>query len=241
MDQFTPKSSKKRKITPSAPRKATTKKVSTSSAASGAVLVKRVPRGIPTGCPREMRVKLRYHTTAVLAAPAAGLASFATYRANGPFDPEQAVGGGQPRYYDQWTAIYNQITTVSSKLSVTFANEEAASGENQFVGVAHSAVATPPGSPERQDFMEMNHVTFKLCSGGNAKTATLTWKPEQYFIGKTIYDEDIASDVTALPVRDCYFFVWTASQSGVSVANKTFNVLIEYDVIFFDQKVPNKS
>lgn len=238
MDQITPQN-KRRKTSFGAPRKSIKTQTNKVNPASGSLIVKRVPRGVPVGCPREMRVKLRYHTVAVLAAPAAGVASYATYRANGPYDPEEAIGGGQPRYYDQWSAIYNQVTTVGAKCTVTFANE--LDSFNQFIGVAHSASNTPPGTPERQDFMEMNHVRSKLVAGENPRTVSLMWKPEQYFIGKTIYDEDIASQVASTPIRDCFFFVWTASQTSSEISNKSFNITLEYDVIFFDQKVPNKS
>jgi len=228
-------------------RKRFAKKSTATSIPMGGLMVKRIPRGIPLGCPKEMRVKLKYNTTGVFTAPAAGVTAFLSYRANGPFDPQASVGGDQPRYYDQWSAIYNSVTTVQSKCTVEFANEQYdTTARNAYVGVLHSALNPPlqgSGSLTRIDAIEAPYSVHRLASGNNAIKCTLTWNPNQYFIGKTIYDEDIASQVTTTPVRDCYFHIWTAQDivSGLPYPGRTYMITIEYDVIFFDPVIPTQS
>jgi len=242
----TPKK-RSRSAPPRAPKKQ--KVVRKGAITSGSVMVKSVPRGIPNGCPREMRVKLKYFTELIMAAPAVGVATYNTFRANGPFDPLVAVGGNQPRYYDQWSNIYTSVTTVSSKCSVRFANEQYdTSLRNVLVGVIHSAGTTPitgTATLTKLDALEYpkDKCQFKYASGNNAVMANLTWKPEQYFIGKTIYDEDLASLTNTTPVRDCYFHVWTAQDiSNIgALPNRTYQVEIEYDLLFFDPIVPTQS
>jgi len=227
-------------------RKRAPKKQGATNYAAGNVMVKRIPRGIPLGCPKEMRVKLRFHANLVMAAPAAGAAVYATYRANGPFDPDFAVGGAQPRYYDQWSAIYNSVTTVGSTITAHFANEQYdATIRNAFVGVCHTATTTPlngTGSLTKADAMELPKCVYKLASGNNAVKPMIKWSPNEYFVGKTIYDEDLASLTNTTPVRDCYFHVWmTPDIVGGAYPNRTINVVIEYDLIFFDPVVPLQS
>jgi len=240
----TPQSINKRKA-PYAPRKARrTIKGPTTTTASGGVIVSRIPRGIPVGCPKQMRVKLRYNTATVLTCPLGQVANYTTYRANAPNDPEAALGGGQPRYYDQWSALYNSVTTVSSKCIVEFANEDpnnSANFMNAHVGVAHTSSSTLPGV-NFNDVLELSYNNHKIASGQQRTISSLVWKPEQYFIGKTIYDEDIASDVSSTPVRECFFHVYNAcTAAGANISARTYSVTVEYDVIFFDKKYPTAS
>lgn len=245
----TPQSTQKRsrsKSVPSAPKKIARKRDS-ASISMGSVITKRVPRGIPVGCPKEMRVKLMYHCQTVMAAPAAGIAAYTTYRANGPFDPEVAIGGAQPRYYDEWSAIYQQVTTVKSKITCQFANEQYdTSIRNCLVGVAHTSNSQPLVSTAtltKTDAMELTHSNYRLASNNNAVYPSITWSPDQYFIGKTIYDEELASGTGATPQRPCYFHVWVTPDVTIGGAypDRTFNVTIEYDVIFFDPVIPLQS
>jgi len=192
-----------------------------------------------------MRVKMRYHTEIVMDNPTGGIADYHTFRANGPFDPDFTGTGNQPRYFDQWSALYNKVTICSSNCKVMFANEDANNAStfmNSVFGVIHSTDQTPPGSIGKVDMMEAPYSKYAIASGNNAKTVSLTWKPDIYYIGATIFDEDIASVVTTVPIRQCWFHVWTASQvTGVTVSGKTYNVVIEYDAIFFDKVIPDQS
>lgn len=225
-------------------QKTYTRKGAKAASASGALMYPRVPRGIPIGCPQSMRVRLIYNTSVVLSAPLGGAITYATFRANGPFDPLAAVGGNQPRYYDQWSALYNSVTTTRAKAVVQYANEEVNSAStfmNQHVGIAHTSQVTLPGTLF-EDALELNYNQHKIAAGNNPVTVAVVWKPEQYFIGKTIYDEDIASDVASTPVRECFFHIYTcATVSGAAIAAHTFNLRIEYDVIFFDKRYPTQS
>jgi len=239
----TPSSTNPRKRTLSnAPRKKRAPtKASKVSTTSGGIITTRIPRGIPAGCPKQMRVKLRYYTSQVLTCALAQVVDYKTFRANAPNDPDFAIGGGQPRYYDQWAALYNSVTTVGSKCTVEYANEEvntATTFQNQHVGVAHTSQSTLPGVGIN-DVMELNYNSHKIAAGQNRTICTVNWKPEQYFIGKTIYDEDIASDVSTTPVRECFFHVYTAATAaGAAISGRTFTITVEYDVIFFDKKYP---
>lgn len=230
-----------------APRKKTAKKQGATSYTSGGVMVKSIPRGIPLGCPKEMRVKLRFHSNQILAAPAGGNAIYSTFRANGPYDPDNAIGGAQPRYYDQWSSIYNSVTTVGATCTAHFANEQYDTTlRNVFIGVAHSAGTTPlngTAALTKADALELPYCNYKYAAGNNAVKAVIKWSPSQYFIGKTIYDEDLASLTNTTPVRDCFFHVWMAQDIVASGAlpNRTVNVVIEYDLIFFDPIVPQQS
>ena len=39
---------------------------------------------------------------------------------NGPFDPQAALGGTQPQYYDMLASMYSSYLVKGAKISVTF-------------------------------------------------------------------------------------------------------------------------
>jgi hypothetical protein len=60
-----------------------------------------------------------------LSSPATTLTGVVTYRLNGPYDPDAAVGGGQPRGYDQLTPIYDQYRVVRADVEIIFSDPSA--------------------------------------------------------------------------------------------------------------------
>lgn len=52
--------------------------------------------------------------------PTGGLCIARVYRANGMYDPEVAVGGHQPRGFDQLAAFYNKYLVIKARITVDF-------------------------------------------------------------------------------------------------------------------------
>lgn len=70
------------------------------------------------GIPKQMFAKLKYSTYENMSlAPLAN--TFFEYRLNSIFDPESKVGGGQPYYFDQYTAMYSRYLVYGCKASFT--------------------------------------------------------------------------------------------------------------------------
>ena len=83
----------------------------------------RVPRSISFGkqvLPRTLNNTLSYVTSYATVANASGFIFF-SFRANGMYDPEVAIGGHQPLGYDQLTALYDHWYVKSSRMTIQMA------------------------------------------------------------------------------------------------------------------------
>jgi len=80
-----------------------------------------VPRD-KLGFPTSMTSTLRYSTRVELSPSGIGTQAL-SFRANGMFDPEAAVGGHQPRGFDELMELYNTFTVTSSKIMVNWMYE----------------------------------------------------------------------------------------------------------------------
>ena len=77
-----------------------------------------VPRN-KIGFPQAMRTKLRYSTRVEFSRSGTSALQF-QLRGNGLFDPQTAVGGHQPRGFDEFMTTYEMYTVHGSKCSGSF-------------------------------------------------------------------------------------------------------------------------
>ena len=59
----------------------------------------------------------KYKTT--IQGTSTGVIDYFHFRANGMYDPEVALGGHQPMYFDQMTALYDHFTVIGAKIKIT--------------------------------------------------------------------------------------------------------------------------
>lgn len=81
---------------------------------SKALLYKHLPVG---GFPKSKTVKLKY-VDVITMDPGAAVPVYYYYRANSLFDPDLTGTGHQPRGFDQWAAVYDHYTVMSSTIRV---------------------------------------------------------------------------------------------------------------------------
>ena len=84
-----------------------------------------VPRPLvqyKTGFPKQLAITHKYSQEGRLTyiGPNANVQYYA-FGVNCLYDPYLALGGGQPLYFDQLSAIYNHYTVMRSRIKVTFA------------------------------------------------------------------------------------------------------------------------
>lgn len=195
------------------------------------------------GCPNSMPVKLTYTTDQSFNVVNQGNALIPSiaYRANGPFDPEVAIGGGQPRYYDQWAALYNKVTVTHARFKIQYATQTAGSLPT-WICVATATDSDTSRFTTVKSFMEAPYNNVKLSGTTGQNTSILDWYPNQYFIGKTIYDEDMASTTALLPIREVFFHVQLKTQTNnADSATRGAILSVEYDCLFFDKIIPTES
>lgn len=89
---------------------------------------------------RDYYCTLKYSQSGVLAATA-GIPTLATFRANSLNDPDAAIGGHQPRFFDTLcgpdlgSAPYGKYRVFSTKVSVVFMNNNAGTTTIGYVGI----------------------------------------------------------------------------------------------------------
>lgn len=79
-------------------------------------------RGV--GMPDRFTTVLQYSDRLTLDTASGGSQVFTVYRANSLFDPQFAVGGQQPNYYDQFVAMYAHYMVWGSKIEVVALNAQ---------------------------------------------------------------------------------------------------------------------
>jgi len=187
------------------------------------------------GLPDRLRVKLTYSE----ATGFSGLGPLgAIYRANGPFDPRVAVGGGQPNYYDQWSALYNNVTVLACKAKCYFINNSSTVPCEITTGWTDT---DPTGfNYDRLSMLRYANVRKQLQqnTGGNGTAQTIDYITMAKLNGRrnnqAVLDrDDMGSTTGTLPADQLYFF-WAiqSSDNGGSSALGFARISLTYYVEF---------
>lgn len=198
-----------------------------------------VPRD-KLGFPQSMKATLRYSTSADFALTS-NMAVAHQLRANDLFDPQYALGGHQPRSFDEYMKLYSTFTVLSSKIMINWVYEgydgpsTIASGAYDFLtkkfGYDSSTLDVPAlpgvicglhkgievvavGEAEKQ--MEKDRTQWKVMTPqSGSPTITGTLKPSDFF-GKDALtgSEGYTGSVTASPTREVYWELWAARASN---------------------------
>lgn len=196
------------------------------------------PRAIPTpvdfgrhSLPLRCKNVMRYATTTEVTIDAGGTALVAI-RANGLFDPEVAIGGHQPMYYDQLTALYNHWTVVKSRMKATIVGVSGLGGTCQVTQLIDddSAVTTSvPGIRERIGAKTRMYTTSQTDVGGYTY-----FNAQAVFGGNVIDNTELQGDAANDPVEQQVFFVYLSQGTPTNVFQ--INIEVEYDVVWQELK-----
>lgn len=105
----------------------------------------RVPRN-KIGFPQSMQTQLRY-CDSIDFTPNSSTIQCKTFKANGLFDPQQSLGGHQPRGFDEFMEVYKKFTVKSSRISVTFSFEGYnGPAETNTVGAPQQSIQNAAGA-----------------------------------------------------------------------------------------------
>jgi hypothetical protein len=196
---------------------------------------------------RNKLVSLRYVWQGALDASSGGLASKQFYL-NGLYDPEVAVGGHQPRGFDQLMAAYGRYTVVGAKAQMINLNNDASNDSPpQYFGMKVSPNSTEIANYSCLDLIESRQLV-KFAEGGilypsihkgssikGRPQVMKKWSAKKHFGGSVVgdYDHSGTSSVnpatTSLAILDC----WVGHpSSGVNPASGSYLVIIDYVALF---------
>lgn len=186
-----------------------------------------------TGIVRDRRiVTMRYYMKKTMLANT--ILDNLQLRANGLTDPEVALGGHQPRGFDQYMALYKRYVVMGSKITVLAwkrANSEAA-----LVGVR---VDDALNSPDTDDFamVENKRSTFgvirtnqlvgvKLKVGYNTKALFNRKSP--------VDDTDLIGTTSADPTTQALYTVSAISATDTDAVDIDVIIWIDYRVMLLE-------
>lgn len=190
------------------------------------------------GLPKTAVVTHRYVATCDLV-NALGATAYCSYRCNGMFDPEVALGGHQPLYFDQMSALYHHYTVIGAKINIKLSGS---SNALDNVPVAVCLQQHPGATPVAFDPMvaaEQNYAKIKVLStDGSGGTLQLNskWSAKKTFKGSILGNDELKGSPTTDPVEQSY---WTVSSRPIDITTATaqlFVVTIDYIAVWRELK-----
>lgn len=177
----------------------------------------------------------RYACTYDLALDALGNGQIAM-RANGMFDPEVALGGHQPYYFDQIGALYNHFTVIKSKMTVRavpvddpVAGAAAPLMLSLFVDDDTTSLGTTLSNRERTG------AQIKMLLPGQQQSPSVVYFNAQKMFGGNVMDNDeLQGTVASDPAEEAIFFAYFSS-GDPSGQVKVF-IDIEYTAVWDELK-----
>jgi len=152
--------------------------------------------------------------------------------ANGLYDPNLALGGHQPMYFDQLTALYNHYHVMKSKIKITAIR----TGTNSnCIMVLYLDDDTVVNATNAETMAERPGAKLVSCwpATGNLGKLTATFDAKAMF-GGDIYDNDtLKGTSSANPSEQS---VWTIGFNANTSSNVDFLVEIEYTVVWSELK-----
>jgi len=189
--------------------------------------------------------QLYYEPALGLTAPVSGNAVTYFFSANGIFDPNITGTGHQPIGFDQMMLLYEQATVVRSNIDVTF---NVGPGLTVRAGVAlfpDASALTDPKQLVENGLIKMIPITSGSSTFQNQlmhTTVRLDCDVAKYF-GRPSYqslmnDDNLFTTAAANPVEQVYYGIvaWQISPDGATTTSLGFDVLISYDVIYWEPR-----
>lgn len=174
--------------------------------------------------------------------PGVGLVSTATYNAGGCFDPRVAIGGLQPRGFDQWMAFYEHFVVLGSKITLMFQTTGLQPSDgNGIVGVYLKANSIQEISTIPELIEQQNSVYKPISPIGGSNSTVIMQKnySAKKFLGRAsvLSDPTLKGTITADPTESAYYeIVVGASNNGDNLGSVRCLVKIEYIVALIEPK-----
>lgn len=179
-----------------------------------------------------------------------GVASYYSFRLNGLYDPEVAIGGSQPRGFDQLASIYGKYTVRKAKVEVTFF-PGVNSGDQGVVCYLVIHNKNQGFANQRAIEEDRNHKSIISSGifrdtangvgiGGNGPRKLTTVVDLAKFSGTSVFMDSMSALVTGDPTDEIVASVYAYDNFGVQ-ATVTCNVRITYSAVFMEPKDPGAS
>lgn len=158
-------------------------------------------RNTGTGFPKLFTMKHSYFVIPHTMTQTAGGPIVELYSCNGMYDPEVALGGHQPLYFDQMTAIYQHYTVIASKLTAEFTIDDTSvykGGATVGIYLEDDALGGPT---QIQTLCEQPGAVHKALAYDDKITLSKSWNARQAFGGNTMDNNELRGNSGANPLE----------------------------------------
>jgi len=190
--------------------------------------------------PPKMTVTLSY-ATAVVFNPAAGGVSLNVFSANGLFDPDITGAGSQPRGFDQWMALYNHYCVLASRCKILTPSQ--AAPDNIFcitLAPGTTAIGSALEDIAEVPFTTVENAPGKFFGGHWIKTPWYSMR-RQFRVKDIVAKDSLSGDDSANPVDQQYYHVNACSMGAGDPPSITALVVLEFNTVFYEPKIPAPS
>lgn len=194
------------------------------------------------------RRQLYYDYQGQLTLPGAGIATQWFYSANSAFDPDSSGTGHQPIGYDVMSSLYEHYCVVRSSITVTFYPLSTPIRCGIYLSPDVVVIADPSEIMENGLVKTLSNDAYGTTTVGNTiNSVTLDCDVRKYFgrrdFQQMLNDNSLSAGVGSSPSEQVYFAItgWDAFYSAASTIQLNFDVLISYDVVYFEQKKSSPS
>lgn len=195
----------------------------------------------PVGPPESITCKLPY----VMSEPGnafTGSTGGSTYiRLNSLYDPEYAVGGEQPLYYDQFTAMYDKYRVLGCKYSITVWNN---SDVRTKVCVMPS-ISAALGFNSIEDAMAQpwsKHRHISIQNNANSQSTITGYINIRKVLGKkSLYDDIDASLYNTDPAQPVYLYLLAEANDQTTNINLGYTIKCTFYAELYKKKQLNQS
>lgn len=214
------------------------------------------------GFPQSMRATLRYTDPVSFNLNSLDQVFFVNMLANGMFDPQVALGGHQPRGFDDYMRLYGKFTVLSSSISVNFVYEgydgptSAASLTGVMLKESSTATDVPalspvtcglykgvqlPGAGTVSEWAEKDKMVWKAMTPHQGGVTVSTRMKTGDFFGKKslVGAEGYTGTDAADPDEKVYYTIWCGRMSGNNAGEVRIRayLTIQYDAVFTEPKI----
>jgi hypothetical protein len=187
------------------------------------------------------RRTLQYYTTSTIITGTATNNAY-VFAANGLYDPDVSGTGGQPMGFDQMMAFYNHYTVLRSRIKVLASNTS--SSLTPMFGVSVSGSSTVTSS--YQQLVEAGDISahwlgYAGAKGSQARFVRSVNCGAFQGVDDVMDDPNMRGDVASNPAELVYFHLNTWNPQSASQITTAFQVVIEFDVMFHEPRVPTLS
>lgn len=165
-----------------------------------------------------------------------GTAAAVVFSANGMYDPDITGTGHQPMGFDEYMNLYDHYTVVGSRARVDFING-GAQPYYAFLAVRDTSSTTA----DSRVIIENGYVDYGVINGSTLDRAMVTLKQNVDigdFLGRRdpLSDSELKGTASSNPAEQVYYHIGVFAFNQEDASNCTFNVVIEYDVVFHERR-----